>query len=96
LEHSQVTILAAGAYIRNGESVLITGPTGCGKSFLATALGMQACREGYTVVYQNIQKLIARLKIARLEGNCINLFDKLAKTDLLILDDFGLAPLDNQ
>ena len=96
VEQSKVTSLAIGSYIRNGESILITGAAGCGKSFLATALGMQACRQGNTVVYYNMQKLLSRLKIARLEGNAISLFDKLAKTDLLILDDFGLASMDNQ
>jgi len=96
VEQSQLITLATGSYIRNGEAILITGATGCGKSFLATALGMQACRQGYTVVYHNMQKLMARFKMARLEGNCISLFDKLAKTDLLIVDDFGLASMDHQ
>jgi DNA replication protein DnaC len=96
IEQAKVIALATGSYIRNGESILITGATGCGKSFLATALGMQACRQGHTVVYHNMQKLMARFKIARLEGSCISLFDKLAKTDLLILDDFGLSQMDNQ
>jgi len=96
VEQSKVINLATGSYVRNGESILITGATGCGKSFLATALGMQACRQGHTVVYHNMQKLMARFKIARLDGTSISLFDKLAKTDLLILDDFGLASMDNQ
>lgn len=96
LEQSKVIALSTGSYIPNGESILITGATGCGKSFLATALGMQACRQGHSVIYHNMQKLMARFKIARLEGSSISLFDKLAKTDLLILDDFGLAAMDNQ
>ena len=96
VEQSKLIALSTGSYIRNGESILITGATGCGKSFLASALGMQACRQGHTVAYHNIQKLMARFKIARMEGNAIGLFDKLAKTDLLIIDDFGLAPMDKQ
>ena len=96
MEQSKVTALATGSYIRSGESILITGACGCGKSFLSTALGTQACRLGHTVAYYNMQKLLARLKIARLEGNASSLFDKLAKTDLLILDDFGLASMENQ
>jgi DNA replication protein DnaC len=96
VEQSKVTALSTGGYIRNGESILITGATGCGKSFLATALGVQACRQGHTVLYHNMQKLMARFKIARLDGSSISLFDKLAKTDLLILDDFGLSTMDNQ
>jgi DNA replication protein DnaC len=96
VEQSKVLSIAGGSYIKNGESVIITGATGCGKSFLASALGMQACKQGYSVAYYNMQKLMTRFKIARLEANSIGLFDKLAKTDLLILDDFGLASMENQ
>jgi DNA replication protein DnaC len=96
LEHAKVLSLASGNYIRNGESVLITGAAGCGKSFLASALGSQACRQGISVLYYNMQKLLIRLKVARVEGTIIRFFDKLAKTQLLILDDFGLSPLEKQ
>ena len=58
--------------------------------------GTQACKRGYSVYYCNLQKLMARLKIARLEGNAMAVYEKLAKTDLLILDDFGLFALENQ
>ena len=85
-----------GDYIKNGESILITGAAGVGNSFLASALGMQACKQGYTVLYYNMQKLLVRLKVARLEGSIIKLLDKIAKTDLLILDDFGLTTLEGQ
>jgi DNA replication protein DnaC len=93
---SQVIELATCNYLRKGESILITGSAGCGKSFLATAFGTQACKLGYSVYYNNLQKLMARLKIARLEGKSMVLFDKLARIDLLIIDDFGLFSLDNQ
>ena len=96
VEQSQLLYLATCNYVRKGESILITGAAGCGKSFLSTALGTQACKLGYSVIYNNLQKLMTRLKIARLEGNSIALLDKLAKTDLLILDDFGLFSLDSQ
>jgi len=96
IEQSQVIELGTCNYVRKGESILITGSAGCGKSFLATAFGTQACKLGYSVYYSNLQKLMARLKIARLEGKSMALFDKLAKTDLLIIDDFGLSSLDNQ
>jgi len=96
IEKSQVMILATGSYIRKGEAVLITGAAGTGKSTLATALGMNACRQGYTVAYWNMQKLMTKLKIARLEGNNISMFEKLAKTDVLIIDDWGLSKMDNQ
>jgi len=88
--------LATGDYIRKGESVLITGSSGCGKSFLASALGHQACRQGYSVAYHNIQKLLVKLKLARMDGSIIKLFDKIAKTDLIVLDDFGLTALQGQ
>ena len=88
--------LATGDYIRQGETVLITGASGCGKSFLASALGHQACRGGYTVAYHNMQKLLVKLKLARMDGSIIKLFDRIAKTDLLIIDDFGLTALQGQ
>lgn len=89
-----ITELAKGTYLSKGESVLITGATGCGKSFLASALGHQACSQGKKVLYFNIQKLLMQTKMARLDGSFLKLFDKIAKTDLLILDDFGLAHLE--
>jgi DNA replication protein DnaC len=88
--------LATGDYIRQGESVLITGASGCGKSFLASALGHQACKHSYTVAYHNMQKLLVKLKLARMDGSIIKLFDRMAKTDLLIIDDFGLTALQGQ
>jgi DNA replication protein DnaC len=96
LDKSLLTRLAAGTYIKNGEAVIITGAAGCGKSFLASALGFQACKQGYTVAYHNMQKLLNKLKMARLDGSIIKLFDKLAKTELLIIDDFGLTALQGQ
>lgn len=88
--------LASGSYLENGESVLITGASGCGKSFLASALGHQACVQGYKVAYYNVQKLLIKTKMARLEGTILKFLDKAAKTDLLILDDFGLTHLEQQ
>lgn len=87
--------LAKGAYLEKGESILITGATGCGKSFLASALGHHACSQGKRVLYFNIQKLLMKTKMARLDGSFLKLFDKIAKAHLLILDDFGLSHLDH-
>jgi len=88
--------LATGEYIKNGEALIITGASGCGKSFIASALGHQACRQGYSVAYTNMQKLYARLKLARIDGSIIKFFDRIAKTELLIIDDFGLTALQGQ
>lgn len=96
MDRALIDRLAMGDYIRNGEAILITGSAGCGKSYLASALGNRACRQGYTVAYFNMQKLLMKLKVSRLDGSIIKLFDKLAKTDLLILDDFGLTTLQGQ
>jgi len=96
IDKSLIARLAMGDYIKNGEAIIISGATGCGKSFLASALGHSACKQGYTVAYHNMQKLLVRLKHARLDGSIIKLFDKIAKTDLLIIDDFGLTVLQGQ
>jgi len=89
IDKSLISELAKGDYISCGESVLISGASGCGKSFLASSLGHHACAQGYKVAYYNLQKLFIRTKMARLDG-------KTAKTDLLIIDDFGLSHFDNQ
>jgi len=96
IDKSLVVRLATGDYIKNGDTVIITGATGCGKSYLASAFGNHACKQGYNVSYYNMQKLLAKLKVARIDGSIIKLFDRLAKTDLLIIDDFGLTALQGQ
>ena len=96
MDKTLVTQLARGNYIREGESLLVTGATGCGKSFLVSALGNQACSQGYKVAYYNLQKLLLKTKMSRADGSIIKLLDKLGKTDLLILDDFGLTHMEQQ
>lgn len=96
VDKALLATLATGEYISKGESVLITGATGCGKSFLSSALGHQACIQGYKVAYFNTQKLMLKTKMARLEGTIYKFFEKLAKTNLLIFDDFGLTHLEKQ
>jgi DNA replication protein DnaC len=96
IDKALIARLATGEYLDKGESVLITGATGCGKSFIASALGHQACAQGYKVAYFNIQKLMMKTKMARAEGTIFRLFESLSKTHLLILDDFGLTHLEKQ
>lgn len=96
LNKSQITELATGEYINKGEAILITGATGCGKSFTASALGHRACTQGFKVLYFNTQKLLIKTKMARLDGTIFKLLDRIAKAKLLILDDFGLTHLDKK
>jgi len=96
LDKSLITNLATGEYIRKGEAILISGATGTGKSFLASALGHHACSQGHKVVYYNLQKLLLKTKMSRIDGTIYKFFEKLSKADLLILDDFGLTHLEQQ
>ena len=96
LNKSMIASLATCQYITKGESVLITGATGCGKSYLASALGHQACLHGHSVIYSNTQKFMLRTKMARADGTILKYFDKIANASLLILDDFGLTKMDQQ
>ena len=96
IDKDLITRLASGKYLAQGESVLITGSAGCGKSFIASALGHQACVQGFKVAYFNTQKLLMKTKMSRVEGTIIKFFERIAKTDLLILDDFGLTHLGQQ
>jgi DNA replication protein DnaC len=84
------------AWIRNPRNLIITGATGTGKSWLASAWGMHACHAGYSVKMARVTRLTAELFLARDETAYLKLFDRLASVDVLILDDFGLEPLDGQ
>lgn len=96
LDKNRVMELATCAYIKGGIPVIITGPAGTGKSWLATVLGHQACMMGFKVRYYNIFKLFEQIAMARMEGTLTKFFNKIAGTDLLIIDDFGVRSLDKQ
>jgi len=81
-------------FITKHENILITGSTGVGKSYIASAIGHQACSLGYRVLYQNTPKLFSRLKMAKTDGSYLREIAKFERHQLLILDDFGLQPLD--
>jgi DNA replication protein DnaC len=93
LDKSLVLRLAGGDWIRAHQVVLLSGATGTGKSFLACALGHSACRHGLSTRYFRLSRLLGELAIARADGSYPRVLDRLARTELLILDDFGLAPL---
>jgi DNA replication protein DnaC len=96
LDKNQLLRLADGGYIKKGENILLTGSTGTGKSYLACALGNQACAQGHKVLYTNTNRLLTQLKMAKADGSSIKEMIKLEKQDILILDDFGIQPLDIQ
>lgn len=93
LDKSQLLRLASADWIHQHGVLLITGPTGTGKRWLACALGHSACRHGYTVRYLRLPRLLPELVIARSDGTYGKLLAQLGKADLLILDDWGLAPI---
>lgn len=94
LDKGKIEELARCEYLEKAEDILITGATGTGKSYLATALGYQACLEGKKVLYINTNKLFAKMRSAKLEGTYIKELNKLERFQLLILDDFGLQTPD--
>lgn len=96
LDRNQMMRFAECTYIGKQENILITGSTGIGKSHLATALGHQACTLGYKVYYANMAKLFSKLKMGKADGSYMREISKIERQDLLILDDFGLVPIDNQ
>lgn len=96
IDKNQVLRLADCDFIKRKENIIITGSTGCGKSFLASALGHQACSLGYRVLYQHSTKLFGRMKIAKADGSYLKELAKIERQHLLLIDDFGLQPLDAQ
>lgn len=96
LDKSLILSLTDCQFITKGQSVVLTGPTGVGKSFLASALGHQACMMGYTTAYYNVQRLLTTVKLAKVDGTIFKVDKRLYNTNLLILDDFGLQGLNDK
>ena len=96
LDKTEMLRLAGCDFIRKKESIIITGATGAGKSYLASALGHQACAAGFKVLYYNIEKLFTKLKMLKADATDIKEKERIEKHDLLILDDFGLQRLDTE
>jgi DNA replication protein DnaC len=93
LQKARMAQLASLDWIRQSLNLCLTGPTGCGKTWIACALGNQACRQGLSVRYLRLPTLLEQLRIAHGDGSYVRLMGQLLKTDLLILDDWGISPL---
>lgn len=96
IDRTLLSRLSDCSFIDRNENILITGCTGTGKSFLATALGHQSCIKGYKVLYYNLGKLFQKLMIAKADGSYIKELNKIESHDLLIIDDFGLQAINNE
>ena len=95
LTPQQIQLLGQGIYITNKENIIITGATGCGKTYLACALGQQACITGNSVMYLNLNKFLEQIKLCKLDGTYNKHIISLSKPKVLILDEFGIATLNH-
>lgn len=93
IDRSMMQSMADCRWIKDRLNILITGPTGVGKSWLACALGQKGCREGYSALYTRLPRLMQELVMAKADGRFAKVLTQLAKIDLLILDDWGLSKL---
>lgn len=96
VDATTVAQLGTCEFVRNGQTIVINGPTGTGKTYLAIALGDRVCRLGFNVVFFTMQKLLDKIKLERLQGQEIRFMEKLSRVDMLIIDDFGMKVLEGQ
>jgi DNA replication protein DnaC len=94
LDRAQMLALSSCEWVRRHENCIVTGPTGVGKSFVCCALAQKACREGLDVLYRRTPRLFAELALARSDGSYARKLYAISRCDLLVLDDFGVAPFD--
>ena len=94
MDKNQIMRFADCTFIDKAECIIITGSTGIGKSYIASALGHHACAMGYRAAYYNVPKLFTRLKMSKADGSYLKEILRIERQQLLILDDFGLVPLD--
>lgn len=96
LDRSLVMKLSDCQWVKKHQNLIITGPTGVGKSYLACAFAQKACREGYSAIYLRISRLFEELSLAKGDGRYVKMLSNFAKTELLVLDDYGLAKLNQE
>lgn len=96
LTKKTVTDLAQNTWIRSHQNLILSGKTGAGKSYLAQALGNHACKNGFSVLYIRCPKLFMMLNVARADGSYLGKLKSINKMDLIILDDFGVTPIDEE
>jgi DNA replication protein DnaC len=94
LDQEKLMMIADCGFIERAENILITGSTGSGKSYLSCAIGRQACTLGYRTLYFGINRFLERISLSKLDGTYIKLLNQIEKAHLIVIDDFGLHPLD--
>jgi DNA replication protein DnaC len=94
IDRNVIAELLTCGWVARQQNILVTGPTGAGKTWIGCSLGLQAARKGHTVLYRRVNRLLEEMEIARTDGSIMRLRQQLARTQVLILDDFGLMPIE--